>query len=55
MNPVLLKPQSDRSVHPGHQEYMAARCRNIVRLDTDHSPFLSKTKETADVIASVVL
>lgn len=45
----------DRSVHPGHQEYMAARCGNIVRLDTDHSPFLSKTKETADVIASVVL
>ena len=43
----------DRSVHPGNQEYMAARCANIVRLETDHSPFLSKTKETADVIASV--
>lgn len=43
----------DRSVHPGLQEHMGARCTNILRLDTDHSPFLSKTKETADVIASV--
>lgn len=44
----------DRSVHPGNQEYMATRCDRVVRLDTDHSPFLSKTKETADVIAGVV-
>lgn len=43
----------DRSVHPGHQEHMAARCSHVVRLDTDHSPFLSMTKETADVIAGV--
>lgn len=43
----------DRSVHPGHQEYMAARCTNVVRLDTDHSPFLSMTKQTADVISGV--
>lgn len=44
----------DRSVHPGHQEFMAARCANVIRLDTDHSPFLSMTNETADVIAGVV-
>jgi hypothetical protein len=44
----------DRSVHPGLQEHMAGRCTNVVRLDTDHSPFLSMTKETADVIAGVV-
>ena len=43
----------DRSVHPGHQEYMAGRCTNVVRLDTDHSPFLSMTVETADVLAAV--
>jgi len=43
----------DRSVHPGHQEYMAARCANVIRLDTDHSPFLSMTKQTADVISGV--
>jgi pimeloyl-ACP methyl ester carboxylesterase len=44
----------DRSVHPGHQEYMATRCANVVRLETDHSPFLSMTNETADVITGVV-
>jgi pimeloyl-ACP methyl ester carboxylesterase len=44
----------DRSVHPGHQEYMATRCSRVERFDTDHSPFLSMTKETADVIARVV-
>lgn len=43
----------DRSVHPGHQEHMATRCGTVMRLDTDHSPFLSKTRETADLIASV--
>ena len=44
----------DRSVHPGNQEYMAARCGNIVRLATDHSPFLSMTNETADVLEGVL-
>jgi pimeloyl-ACP methyl ester carboxylesterase len=40
----------DRSVHPGHQEYMATRCTNVVRLETDHSPFMSMTTETADIL-----
>jgi pimeloyl-ACP methyl ester carboxylesterase len=44
----------DRAVHPGHQEHMAERCTNVVRLDTDHSPFLSMTRETADVITGSV-
>lgn len=43
----------DRSVHPGLQEFMATRCTNTVRFDTDHSPFLSMTTQTADVIAGV--
>lgn len=43
----------DRAVHPGHQEYMATRCTNVVRLDTDHSPFLSRTRETADILSKV--
>ena len=43
----------DRSVHPGHQEYMAQRCRRVIRLDTDHSPFLSKTAETAEILVGV--
>lgn len=44
----------DRSVHPGHQEYMAKRCTNVVRLETDHSPFLSMTREMADIIEEIV-
>lgn len=44
----------DRAVHPGNQEYMARRCRTTVRLDTDHSPFLSMTSETADILEGVL-
>ena len=44
----------DRSIHPGHQTYMSARCSTVVTLDTDHSPFLSMTTETAGVIAGVL-
>ena len=43
----------DRAVHPGNQEYMARRCTHVVRLDTDHSPFLSMTEKTADVLEGV--
>lgn len=44
----------DRSIHPGHQAYMSKRCATVVTLDTDHSPFMSMTKETADIIAGTV-
>lgn len=40
----------DQAVHPVHQEIMARRCTRAVTLDTDHSPFLSKVTETADII-----
>lgn len=43
----------DRSIHPGHQKHMSTRCSHVVVLDTDHSPFLSMTSETADVLAGV--
>jgi len=32
------------------QDAMAQRCGNIASLDTDHSPFASMPKETADII-----
>ena len=44
----------DRAVHPGNQEYMARRCTTTIRLDTDHSPFLSMTTKTADVLEGVL-
>lgn len=42
----------DQAVHPIHQAIMAERCSRAVTLDTDHSPFLSMVRETADVIES---
>ena len=44
----------DQAVHPVHQEAMAARCDSVVRLDTDHSPFMSAVTATADVIEAAV-
>jgi hypothetical protein len=32
---------------------MARRCTHVVRLDTDHSPFLSMTEKTADILEGV--
>lgn len=47
---VYVICSQDRAVHPVHQEIMAARCSRAVTLDTDHSPFLSMVRETADII-----
>lgn len=44
----------DKAIHPDHQVAMSTRCRNVVHLDTDHSPFVSRVRETADVISSTV-
>jgi pimeloyl-ACP methyl ester carboxylesterase len=40
----------DDTIHPSHQEYMSQHCATVVHLDTDHSPFLSMPKETADIL-----
>jgi pimeloyl-ACP methyl ester carboxylesterase len=44
----------DNAVHPGHQRFMAKRCGNVHSLATDHSPFVSMTTETADILASAM-
>ena len=44
--------EQDLSVHPNHQRSMAARCTNVVSLDTDHSPFASMPRETAAILAA---
>ncbi len=43
----------DQAVHPGHQTHMAQRCRHVHRFDTDHSPFVSMTPETARIIIEI--
>jgi hypothetical protein len=43
----------DDSVHPEHQRIMATRCTRTIELDTDHSPFASMTRETADILEAL--
>jgi pimeloyl-ACP methyl ester carboxylesterase len=40
----------DETIDPSHQEFMSKHCANVVHLDTDHSPFLSMPRETADIL-----
>jgi len=40
----------DRAVDPSHQAIMAQRCDHRVRFDCDHSPFLSRTDDTASLL-----
>jgi hypothetical protein len=43
----------DHAVHPEHQKIMSQLCNNVVTLDTDHSPFVSMVKETADILEQI--
>lgn len=45
--------ERDDAVHPNHQRIMAARCGHTIVLDTDHSPFLSMVRETADILEAI--
>ncbi len=40
----------DNAIDPLHQATMAERCGEVVTLDTDHSPFTSRTTAVVDVI-----
>ena len=40
----------DGAIPIEQQRVISKRCQNVVTLDTDHSPFASRPKETADVI-----
>jgi pimeloyl-ACP methyl ester carboxylesterase len=44
----------DEAIHITHQDPMAARCGSSVTLDCDHSPFVSRVVETADVLERIV-
>jgi pimeloyl-ACP methyl ester carboxylesterase len=41
----------DGAIAVAHQDIMARRCRSVVSLDTDHSPFASAPVETAELLA----
>lgn len=40
----------DDAVHPAHQTIMAERCTFSTTFDCDHSPFLSRTADTAELL-----
>ena len=40
----------DQAIHITHQDAMAVRCNDVHTLDTDHSPFASRSAETASII-----
>jgi pimeloyl-ACP methyl ester carboxylesterase len=40
----------DMAVDPSHQAIMAARCDRALQFDCDHSPFLSRTDDTAHLL-----
>lgn len=44
----------DRTVPIDQQDVVAARCDEVVTLETDHSPFLSAPRDVADVIGVMV-
>jgi pimeloyl-ACP methyl ester carboxylesterase len=44
----------DRGISPDDQRAMAAKAGDVVELDTSHSPFLSRPRQVADVIAGRV-
>ncbi len=43
----------DQAVHPDHQAVMAARCSELIDIDTDHSPFVSAVAEVADLLERI--
>ena len=42
----------DNAISPGTQRFMAARAGQVVEWDTDHSPFLTRPGDLADLLAS---
>jgi pimeloyl-ACP methyl ester carboxylesterase len=43
----------DRAVAPEVQRRMAARCTDIVELEAGHSAYLSRTRDVAELVASI--
>jgi pimeloyl-ACP methyl ester carboxylesterase len=50
---TYVRCTADNAIPVAQQDVMAARCDEVVSLDTDHSPFASATDAVADVIEHV--
>ena len=50
---TYVRCTADEAIHISHQDLMAARCTNVITLDTDHSPFSSMPVETAEILARI--
>ena len=50
---TYVRCTADEAIHITHQDLMAARCTNVITLDTDHSPFSSMPVETAEILARI--
>jgi pimeloyl-ACP methyl ester carboxylesterase len=46
--------EQDHAIPLFAQEAMSGRATNVVRIESDHSPFLCRTKEIAQIIDSVI-
>jgi pimeloyl-ACP methyl ester carboxylesterase len=51
---TYVRCTEDEAVPLDHQDHMATRCGAIETIDTDHSPFASRTADTAAIIEAVV-
>ncbi len=43
----------DQAIHIAHQDAMAQRCDRTVTFDCDHSPFMSRVAQTAELLAGI--
>ena len=50
---TYVRCTQDQAIHIGHQDHMAARCTTVHTLEADHSPFLSMTSDTADILEAI--
>jgi pimeloyl-ACP methyl ester carboxylesterase len=45
--------ERDRAIHPDFQRWMSTRAREVVTLDTDHSPFMSLPEQFVDLLDGI--
>ena len=53
INSSYIICKKDNAIPPPAQEAMSQRATNVHKLDTDHSPFLSKTEELAKILLEI--
>ncbi len=50
---TYLRCEQDQALSPELQERMASRCTNSVSLSSSHSPFISRSRQLAELIAGI--